>query len=60
LLQEEKFSEKKGVEEGTLHAVCFGDANFRDAARGVGVRDGMFELCGDGRAEGFGEEEECG
>jgi hypothetical protein len=60
LLQEEKFSEKKGVEEGTVQAVCFGDANLWLAACCVGVRDGMFELCGDGRAEGFGEEEECG
>jgi hypothetical protein len=60
MLQEEKFSEKKGVEEGTLNAVCFGDANLWRAAGGLGVRDGVFELCGGAGAEGLGEEEGLG
>jgi hypothetical protein len=50
MLQEEKFLKKKGVEEGTLYAVCFGDANDWLVACWDGLRRGMFELRGDGGA----------
>ena len=45
MLQEEKYCAKKGVEEGTLDAVCFGDAKFQIAVGCIGVGVGLRELC---------------
>src|ERR1700679_3356350 len=60
MLQEEKYCEKKGVEEGTLDAVCFGDANSWVAVCCVGVRGWVRESCCDSGGDRLGGEEGSG